>query len=347
MLIENKSSSYPEIKTRKRELCASYNQLSNIISKSMKHKLIISILILFTAVGCDSNKSKQATVDKYSIPDFKLIKDVVYGHEFGMAMTFDVYIPSKPNGAGVILTNSGGWESPYDTFKIEDNGKYRFTTDEEMTKSETYHILSPKKLVLNGYTVFEVRHGSRRKFEMSEIVSHVRRAVRFIKHNSSDYGVDKTRLGLWGGSASGHLSLLIGLSPEVPLFDAKLDWEKNHADVAAIAVFAAPSDLGKMVLNNPKTWGKRAFLKLSTEQYREFSPVNYASKNDPPTLIMHGDIDKTVPFIQGELMYSKLQEEEVKSNFIEFENTSHSPTIGQASKGVDEALAWFDKHLNN
>jgi hypothetical protein len=313
----------------------------------MKHKLIISILILFTAVGCDSNKSKQATVDKYSIPDFKLIKDVVYGHEFGMAMTFDVYIPSKPNGAGVILTNSGGWESPYDTFKIEDNGKYRFTTDEEMTKSETYHILSPKKLVLNGYTVFEVRHGSRRKFEMSEIVSHVRRAVRFIKHNSSDYGVDKTRLGLWGGSASGHLSLLIGLSPEVPLFDAKLDWEKNHADVAAIAVFAAPSDLGKMVLNNPKTWGKRAFLKLSTEQYREFSPVNYASKNDPPTLIMHGDIDKTVPFIQGELMYSKLQEEEVKSNFIEFENTSHSPTIGQASKGVDEALAWFDKHLNN
>ena len=313
----------------------------------MKHKLIISILILFTAVGCDSNKSKQATVDKYSIPDFKLIKDVVYGHEFGMAMTFDVYIPSKPNGAGVILTNSGGWESPYDTFKIQDNGTYRFATDEEMTKSETYHILSPKKLVLNGYTVFEVRHGSRRKFEMSEIVSHVRRAVRFIKHNSLDYGVDKTRLGLWGGSASGHLSLLIGLSPEVPLFDAKLDWEKNHADVAAIAVFAAPSDLGKMVLNNPKTWGKRAFLKLSTEQYREFSPVNYASKNDPPTLIMHGDIDKTVPFIQGELMYSKLQEEEVKSNFIEFENTSHSPTIGQASKGVDEALAWFDKHLNN
>jgi acetyl esterase/lipase len=181
---------------------------------------------------------------------------------------------------------------------------------------------------------------------MSEIVSHVRRAVRFIKHNSSDYGVDKTRLGLWGGSASGHLSLLIGLSPEVPLFDAKLDWEKNHADVAAIAVFAAPSDLDKMVLNNPKTWGKRAFLKLSTEQYQEFSPVNYASKNDPPTLIMHGDIDTTIPFIQGELMYSKLQEAGVRSNFIEFEKTNHSPTLKQASKGVDEALAWFDKYLS-
>jgi dienelactone hydrolase len=312
----------------------------------MKHKLIISILILFTAVGCDSNKSKQATVDKYSIPNFKLIKDVVYGHEFGMAMTFDVYTPSKPNGAGVILTNSGGWESPYDTFKIQDNGTYRFATDEEMTKSETYHILNPKQLVLNGYTVFEVRHGSKRKFLMPEIVSHVRRAVRFIKHNSSDYEVDKTRLGLWGGSASGHLSLLIGLSPEIPLFDAKLDWEKNHADVAAIAVFAAPSNLGKMVLDDQKTWGKGDFLKLSTEQFQEFSPVNYASKNDPPTLIMHGNKDALVPFVQGELMYSKLQEEGVLSNFIEFEETNHSPTLKQASKGVDEALAWFDRHLS-
>ncbi|ARV05829.1 hypothetical protein BTO04_03555 [Polaribacter sp. SA4-10] len=311
-------------------------------------KIITFLLLTFAiiAVGCDRNKSKQVTIEKSVIPDFKLIKDVVYGHEFGMAMTFDIYIPSKPNGAGVILTNSGGWESPYDTFKIQDNGTYRFATDEEMTKSKTYHILSPKKLVLNGYTVFEVRHGSRRKFEMSEIVSHVRRAVRFIKHNSSDYGVDKTRLGLWGGSASGHLSLLIGLSPEVPLFDAKLDWEKNHADVAAIAVFAAPSDLGKMVLDDQKTWGKADFLKLSTEQYQEFSPVNYASKNDPPTLIMHGDIDTTVPFIQGELMYSKLQEAGVRSNFIEFEKTNHSPTLKNASKGVDEALAWFDTYLS-
>jgi dipeptidyl aminopeptidase/acylaminoacyl peptidase len=61
---------------------------------------------------------------------------------------------------------------------------------------------------------------------------------------------------------------------------------------------------------------------------------------------MHGDIDTTVPFIQGELMYSKLQEAGVRSNFIEFEKTNHSPTLKNASKGVDEALAWFDTYLS-
>jgi len=101
-----------------------------------------------------------------------------------------------------------------------------------------------------------------------------------------------------------------------------------------------------MVLNSPKTWGKSDFLKLSTKEYQEFSPVNYTSKNDPPTLIMHGNTDALVPFVQGKLMYSKLQEKGVHSNFIEFEKTTHSPTLKQASKGVDEALAWFDKYLS-
>jgi hypothetical protein len=44
MLIENKSSSYPEIKTRKRELCAPYNQLANIMKK------ILQIIIFLTSI---------------------------------------------------------------------------------------------------------------------------------------------------------------------------------------------------------------------------------------------------------------------------------------------------------
>jgi dipeptidyl aminopeptidase/acylaminoacyl peptidase len=46
-------------------------------------------------------------------------------------------------------------------------------------------------------------------------------------------------------------------------------------------------------------------------------------------------------------MYSALQQVGVESNFLVFENTSHSPTIEQARRGVDEALKWFDKYLVN
>jgi hypothetical protein len=37
--------------------------------------------------------------------------DVVDGHKDGLALTFDVYNPTQPNGAGVIVIVSGGWQS--------------------------------------------------------------------------------------------------------------------------------------------------------------------------------------------------------------------------------------------
>ncbi|OZV70107.1 alpha/beta hydrolase [Winogradskyella aurantia] len=313
----------------------------------MRHYSILQILILIIITSCNTETSKQ-TPKGISLPsDFGLIKDVIYGHDYGMAMTFDVYVPQNPNGAGVILTNSGGWTSPYDTFKIEENGKYRYTTDKEMSQMNTWHVLSPKALVSNGYTVFEVRHGSQPKFLMSEIALHIRRAVKFIIHHAVDYNLDTNRIGLWGGSASGHLSLLIGLTPEIALIDAKEEWEQTRSSISAIAVFAAPADLGKFVSDNPKELENRPVLRMKDEQFQEYAPVTYASKDDPPTLIMHGNADKVVPLIQGQLMYSALQQAGVESHFIVFENTTHSPTVEQARRGVDEALAWFDKHLGN
>jgi hypothetical protein len=63
---------------------------------------------------------------------FDLIIDVVYGHDFRLALTYDVYLPASPKGAGVILIKSGGWKSPYDTFKVQEGDGYRFARNEEM-----------------------------------------------------------------------------------------------------------------------------------------------------------------------------------------------------------------------
>jgi hypothetical protein len=59
-----------------------------------------------------------------------------------------------------------------------------------MFKADSWHVLSPRKLVLNDFIVFEVQHGSEPKFEMPELVPHLRRAVRFITHKAGDYGVE-------------------------------------------------------------------------------------------------------------------------------------------------------------
>ena len=45
--------------------------------------------------------------------DVQIQADVVYGHKDGMALTMDVIRPAKPNGAAVLLLQSGGWYSAW------------------------------------------------------------------------------------------------------------------------------------------------------------------------------------------------------------------------------------------
>ena len=318
-----------------------------MLQKLPLRQLILLTIIIVLFIACSSPPQLNLKTKHSQTSKVEFITDVVYGHDFGMAMTFDVYKPLKPNGAGVILINSGGWKSPSEIYKVKQHGAYRFATTKELFELKSWHILYPKLLVDNGFTVFEVMHGSGTKFSMSELVSHIRRAVRFIKFNANDYAVDSSRIGLWGGSASGHLSLLVGLSPEIGLEKTTENWEKLSAKVSAIVSFSAPTDLSRFVADNPKALKYWPVLQLTQEQYQEYSPVLYVSSDDTPTLIMHGNADDVIPIVHGETIFKKLQAAGVTTKYIEFEDTSHSPTIEQSQRGVAEALKWFEKHLGN
>src|SRR4029079_16987511 len=84
------------------------------------------------------------------------IRDGVYGHKFGMALTLDVLKPAKPNGAGVIFMVSGGFNSDIASVEGGFFGPPRYTL-----------------LVQRGYTVFLVCHGGQPKFTVSEIVADI------------------------------------------------------------------------------------------------------------------------------------------------------------------------------
>ena len=88
----------------------------------------------------------------------QIVPDVVYGHKDGMALTFDVIKPARPNGAGLLSIQSGGWYSGWVEPKV------------------VLGIVRP--YLEKGYTVFIVRHGSAPKYTVPEAVADVRRSVR-------------------------------------------------------------------------------------------------------------------------------------------------------------------------
>lgn len=246
--------------------------------------------------------------------NYRVEPDVVYGHKAGMALTYDVFIPAdSANGAGIIHLVSGAWNSRY---------------------------LPPDSVVSNyipflneGYTVFALRHGSNPQFSIPEAVDDVIRGAWHIHGNSGRFRVDSTRLGIFGGSSGGQLSLMAGLSGE------------KHP-VSAIVAFFAPADLR----NIPDFI--RAMvpaLDFDTTLAPSVSPVLFASPDDPPTLLIHGTSDFVVAPWQSEKMYAALQENQVVSKLVIYEGMMHGNSYGGKGKfyepGNRELLEWFRTYL--
>jgi acetyl esterase/lipase len=278
--------------------------------------------------------------------------DVVYGHKAGMALTFDIYRPRTPNGAAVISVLSGGWQSSWDSlrqFEEAADGSFRLMTADAIAHaSGVLPSHSYLGLLDRGFTVFAVRHGSSPTFGMQDIVSDMRRAVRFIRRRAPAYGIDPDRIGLWGGSAGGHLSLLLGTTAEVANTKAIATdgVELGPARFAAIVAYAPPTDL----VAQSDFWkkdGTRRFpaVEMDATEQRLYSPLAYVSPDDPPALIVHGDKDATVPFAQGRAMYEALTKAGVPSRLMVIEGAGHGFFGDEATRVNAAMVSWFEQYL--
>ena len=285
-----------------------------------------------------------------SLPDFAAditrTEDVIYGRKYGMALTMDVFEPKEnKNGAGVIFCVSGGWFSA----KTSINANWcKVFTD-------------------RGYVVFAVCHGSQPRFTIPEVLEDMHRSVRFIKLNAKKYGVDPDRLGITGGSAGGHLSLMQGNAFLPANETAAEPINRLSSKVAAVACFFPPTDflnygkdgeiaLGTGTLKGFKPpfdfWQRNATngsLELITDETKRIeigksvSPAHHVSKNSAPTLIIHGDKDKLVPIQQSELLKPKYEAAGVPFELVVKKGGDHG------WNGIDKDLTtfadWFDKQM--
>jgi acetyl esterase/lipase len=272
-------------------------------------------------------------------------EDVIYGRKYGLAMTMDIFTPKeKANGKGVIWCFSGGW------FSAKPAG-----------------LGLAKEFVDRGYVVFMVTHGSQPKFTIPEVLDDMHRAVRFIRENAKKYNVDPDKLGIAGGSAGGHLSLMQGNVPKEGNPKAPDPVERQSSKVAAVACFYPPTDFlnygkeGEVALGDGTLKGFRPpfdfwerekdtnkLIVIEDQERRkaigkQISPAHHVTKNSAPALIIHGDADKLVPIQQAELIGAKYKEAGVPFELVVKKGEAHG------WKGIDKDVKiladWFDKYL--
>lgn len=312
-----------------------------------------TMLLLLLAACTPSLEESRVSTKMVSVQteEVSITPDVVYGHTSGLALTFDVYRPPNANGTAVIFVVSGGWRSSWEMrqFELRPDRNPRLLTVEELKLKDPQPLLAEfsfRPLLSSGFTVFAVRHGSSPKFEMSEIVVDLRSAVRFIRHYADDYGIDEKRIGVWGGSAGGHLSLLLGATGDSGQPGATTEFERAPSQVAAVVAYFPPSDLRRLTDSwTPELRNRFPAAVLEDDEYKEYSPLHFASSDDAPTLIIHGDKDELVPIVEGESMHQALLKVGVTSSFVTIPGAGHGFVDEDANQAAAEMLSWFEKHL--
>jgi acetyl esterase/lipase len=202
-----------------------------------------------------------------------------------MEPTLDLYIPdsSKTTGAGVLLCPGGG----YSMLTVPGEG----ATIAEFFKSHNIAAF-----------VLRYRHGP--QYHYPTTLLDAQRAMRLIRANAEKYRVDPEKVGVFGGSAGGHLAAMMAT-----LYDNKLLPEAPYVPDAIDSLSARPAfalllypviDLTDDAITHR---GSRTNLTQDdTNLYEPLSPWKHVTQDTPPAFIVHGTYDFLVP-VKNSLLY--------------------------------------------
>ncbi|MBI3852228.1 MAG: alpha/beta hydrolase [Verrucomicrobia bacterium] len=311
--------------------------------------LLTTLALTSVAVGADPPKTPDAAPTRRPQPvraapvlpglsdaAETIDRDVTYGRAGAVELKMDLYFPKKTDGKALpvaMYVHGGGWRAG--------------------DKAAGAGAMAIPELVKRGYLVASINYRLAPEFKFPAQIEDAKCAVRFLRANADKYHLDPKRIGVWGGSAGGHLVALLGTA------DASAGFEGNsgHADqssrVQAVVDMFGPADLTIGVgRGNPKI-AQEVFGATSDkdEMLKRASPVSYVSRDDPPFLILHGDQDKVVALDQSKRLLERLKEAGVPATLVVVKNAGHGfvPAGGELSPSHPELIQmiadFFDKNL--
>lgn len=258
------------------------------------------------------------------------IKNIEYRNIDGKSLQLDLYRPkgmTKPAPL-LVFIHGGGWRS----------GK------------RADYLVYLTHFASQGYVTATVSYRLLKVAPYPACVEDIREAVRFLFANGSKYNYDTTRICLIGGSAGSHLALLAAYGWKN--LETKPDTAEAAAPagkIKAVVEIYGPIDFTTEYARNHPTitsFMVRSY-KEAPQLYAEASPITWASKNSPPTLILHGTRDMLVPISQAELLKHKLDSLGVPNVYCPVPGWPHTMDIAQRVNDYFKVTmtGFFDKYV--
>ncbi|MCC7235151.1 MAG: alpha/beta hydrolase [Bryobacterales bacterium] len=216
----------------------------------------------------------------------------------------DVFKPAgwsakgQPKHPGILVIHGGGWTGG---------------TKESMVSRWVLPYVE------KGFVAVNVEYRLARAAPAPAAVEDVLRAAQWFQKNAKRLNVNKKKIVVTGGSAGGHLALMVGLTPK----KAKLG---KPAKVAAVINFYGITDVGDQ-LQGPNmrpyavTWVPEQDGRFALAD--RVSPKTYVRRGLPPVLTIHGDLDPTVPYEHGTRITKALRDAGNDAELITVQGGKH------------------------
>jgi acetyl esterase/lipase len=262
-------------------------------------------------------------------------KDVTYGIAGNVSLKMDIYYPKTAPGAlpVAMYVHGGGWIGG--------------------DKAAGAGVNEIPEMMKRGYLVASINYRLAPQYQFPAMIEDAKCAVRFLRARASDFGLDPGRIGVWGGSAGGHLVALLGTTDTGDGLEGTDGYANQSSRVQAVVDFFGPADLNIFFQRYQGTVMKEVFgaTDANSGKLKVASPVTYISRDDPPFLIIQGDKDTVVPLSQSQILYDRLVAGGVTAALVIVKDAGHGfvPDGGVISPGRAEITTmvadFFDKYL--
>jgi acetyl esterase/lipase len=284
---------------------------------------LVALVLFLITLPATAQQAQQVPAGVKAHRDLEYVPG---GHE---RQKLDLYVPEKADGPlpVIVWIHGGAWRA---------GSKDRCVSLPMTTK---------------GYAAASVGYRLSQHATFPAQIEDCKAAIRYLRANAKKYNLDPDRIGVWGGSAGGHLVALLGTSGDVKDVEGNLGSNDQSSRVQAVCDWFGPADFTRFEggaaasPNNPLALLLGGPVNEKKDLAAKASPVTFASKDDPPFLIIHGDQDPTVPLKQSELLEAALKKAGVDVTLVVLKGAKHGGPEFSTPESMKQIQDFFDKHL--
>jgi len=273
----------------------------------------LPLYLLFVLSLASAGTANEPTIDSAKV-EFRA--DIPFLAE-GRREKLDLYLPKsrKPGDQShaILLIHGGGWK--------------------EGDKAQAREIEFGTFFAENGFVAASVNYALRSAGKFPVNLQDCKNGIRYLRAHAQELGIDPDRIAVMGGSAGGHLALMVAYTADDPALSPAQPYPDVSDKVKAVVDFYGITDIGGRKQTDAD--GKPTELRGMDEEgkavfgpdeqgWKKASPISHIRRDLPPTLIVHGKRDTTVDRDQSQLLADALKKAGAEVELVWLQKAGHS-----------------------